>query len=384
MKICIASDAYYPYPSGVSEYTYYVAKYLREFGHEVKILTTNYPNEKGIVDKDTEKDVKRIGRVFFLPANKSYATPTIGFGVKRIVRDFIRRENFDLLHLHTPMLPPGISFYALRASNTANVAVFHSTTFKFWKRGTFLYQKFFNKYRKKLNGLVAISPSARDSVSSYIPGDYKIIPCGVDKEKFNPNVKPREEFSDKRPKILYFGRLDRRKGLPELLKVIPLIKEEVPDILLIVAGRGRLEKKCRKIVRDLNISKSVVFKGFIPEKEVPSYYASCDVYCSPALGGESFGIVLVEAMACQKAVAASQIIGYDYVLRDGYNGLFFDPRSPKDIAKKLIRLLKDKDLRDKLARNSKDFVKDYSWERVAKNIENYYLDIVKKRRKLQY
>jgi phosphatidylinositol alpha-mannosyltransferase len=383
MKICIVTDAYYPYPSGVSEYSYYVAKYLRRFGHEVKILTTNYPNERGVSNEEIEKDVKRVGRVFFLPANKSYATPTIGFGVQRIVKGFIDKENFDFLHLHTPLLPPGIAFYALRHSNSVNAAVFHATSFKLWKRGTGIYKKFFEKYRKKLHALVAISPSARDSVIRYLPGDYKIIPCGVDTEKFNPQVKPRKEFSSSSPKILYFGRLDRRKGLPELLKSMPLIKKEITNVQLIVAGRGDLEKRCKKLAKKLDVFDSVIFKGFIPEEDVPSYYASCDVYCSPALGGESFGIVLVEAMAVGKPVAASKIIGYDYVIKDGHNGLFFDPEDPKSIAKTLIRILKDKELRKELAENGKNFVKDYSWEKVVRDLETFYLQVFKQAKKIQ-
>ena len=109
MKICVVSDAYYPYPSGVSDYAFYVAKYLRRFGHKVTILTTNYPNLIGIKNNETEEGVKRVGRVFFVPVNKSFATPTIGWGIPRIVTNFIKKENFDILHLHTP-LPPGISY----------------------------------------------------------------------------------------------------------------------------------------------------------------------------------------------------------------------------------------------------------------------------------
>jgi phosphatidylinositol alpha-mannosyltransferase len=377
MKICIVSDAYYPYPSGVSEYTFYLAKYLRRRGHKVKILTTNYPNERGIEGKEFEEDVIRIGRVFFLRANKSYATPTIGLGVSRIVKEFLNKENFDILQLHTPLLPPSLSFYSLLASKTANIAVFHSATFRIWSFGKNIFRKFFKEYQKKIIKLVAVSPSARDCVLSYVPGDYKIIPCGVDIERFNDKVKPKEKFlKNSNYKILFLGRLDRRKGLPELLKAFSVVKNKLKDAILIVAGRGPLEKKCKKLARKLKIENSVFFEGFIPENEVPSYYSSCDVYCSPAIGGESFGIVLLEAMACKKPVLASRIKGYDFIIKDGFNGIFFNPQDPKDIAKKIIKILKDKNLREKISKNAFSFAKEYSWEKIAGEYEKVYIEAI--------
>ncbi len=378
MKICIASDAYYPYPSGVSEQTFYLAKYLRKRGHEVKILTTNYPNERGVEGHEFEEGVFRVGRVFFLKANKSYATPTIGFGVQKIIKKFLDKENFDILHLHTPILPPSVAFYALCASKVPNVAVFHSNTFKPISIGAKIFKKFFKRYQKKINALVAISPNARDCILPYVPGDYKIIPCGIDLEKFNPKVSPLNKFSKiKGPKILYFGRLDRRKGLPELLKSFPLIKKEFKNAVLIVAGRGPLEKKCKKLARKLKILDSVFFEGFIEENKVPSYYASCDVYCSPALGGESFGIVLLEAMAVGKPVLASKIPGYDFVVKNNFNGVFFNPKDHFDIAKKTIKVLKNKKLRETLSKNALEFSKRYSWDKIALEFESLYFELFK-------
>lgn len=379
MKICIVSDAYYPYPSGVSEYIFYLAKYLRKRGHIVKILTTNYPNEKGVSDKEVQKDVFRVGRVFFLRANKSCATPTIGYGVSRIVKNFLLKESFDVLILGTPVLPPSLAFYALKHSRTKNIAVFFSTHFKFWNSGRKIFQFFFEKYRKKLNSLIAISPSARDFIKNFVRGDYKIIPCGVDFEIFNPEVKPIKKFSNiKGPKILYFGRLDKRKGLAYLLKAFPEVKKEFKGAVLIVGGRGPMEKECKKLAEKLNIFEDVFFEGFVERKKVPSFYASCDIYCSPALGGESFGIVLLEAMACKRPVIASKIVGYDFVIKDGFNGIFFDPGNISDLAKKIVYLLKNPSLREKISENALNFAKDYSWDKIAESFEGVILNIIKK------
>ncbi len=370
MKICIVSDAYYPYPSGVSEYTFYVAKYLRKRGHKVRILTTHYPRIKGVRGEETERGVFRVGRVFLIPANKSYATPTIGFGISRIVKNFIQKENFDVLHLHTPIFP-GLSYFALRHSKSANVAVFHSTGFKPLKLGANYFKRVFRKSLSKIHQKIAISPSAKNHINSYFGEDFNIIPCGVDIEKFSSSSK-KINLPPRGPKILYFGRIDRRKGLFELLESFPLILKKFPKALLIVAGSGPLEKKAKKIAKKIGISKSVIFKGFIPAEKVPSYYASCDVYCSPALGGESFGIVLIEAMASGIPVVASKIVGYDFVIKDGYNGLFCDPKSSKDIASKVLNVLENRKLSEMLVENAKNFVRNYSWEIIVEQIEKVY------------
>ena len=370
MKICLVSDPYYPYPSGVSEYTHYLAKYLRRFGHSVKILTTHYK------DETYEPDVIRIGRVFYIPMNKSFATLSVGLDIPRRVKSFLEQEKFDVVHTMGPF-PPSISFFALHYSKSLNITTFHSTGFKYYRAGSYIFRKLFKKYIKKLHGLIAVSETPKDTFMPYIPGDYTIIPNGIDLEKFHPDVLPIPEFREKRYKILYLGRLDRRKGLIELLNALPLIKKEIKEVLLIVVGKGPLEYECKKLVREMNLSDAVIFKGYAKADEIPSYYASCDVYCSPALGGESFGIVLLEGMAIGKPVVASRIPGYDRVIIDGYNGLFFDPHKPEDIAQKIISVLKDKDLRERLINNGKEFVKEYSWFNVAKKIEKFYIEKLK-------
>ncbi len=365
MKICLVSDPYYPYPSGVSEYTHYLAKYLRRLGHTVKILTTHYKEEV------PEPDVFRVGRVFYIPMNKSFATLSVGWDIPRKVKYFLEQEKFDVIHTMGPF-PPSISFFALHYSRALNITTFHSTGFKYYRAGSYIFRRLFQKYIRKLHGLIAVSETARDTFMPYIPGEYTIIPNGVDLERFHPRVSPFPEFKGKKNKILYLGRLDRRKGLIELLKALPLIKEELKEVLLIVVGKGPLENECRRLVANLGLTDSVIFRGYAPAKEIPSYYASCDIYCSPALGGESFGIVLLEAMAVGKPVVASRIPGYDRVIIDGYNGLFFNPHNKGEIAEKIIEVLSNDSIRQRLIRNGLEFVKNYSWDNMAKKIEDFY------------
>jgi len=365
LKICVVSDPYYPYPSGVSEYTHYLAKHLRLFGHEVKILTTHYPHE------ENERRVTRIGRVLFIPMNQSFATLSTGLEIPRRVKEYLKKEKFDIIHMNGPF-PPSISFFALHYSTSLNICTFHTAGFKPYKFGSSVVSVFFKKYINKMDGLIAVSTAARDAVASYFPGEYEIIPNGIDVDIFNNRVSPASDLPETRPKILYLGRLDQRKGLVQLLKAMPLVKKKINNVLLIVVGKGPLEKYCRALVKFSGLSDHVVFKGYVSRQELPRYYAACDVYCSPALGGESFGIVLLEAMAVGKPVAASRITGYDQVIKDNYNGVLFNPTNHEDIAGTLIKLLDDRDLRDRLCRAGHEFAKNYTWEKVAERIQKLY------------
>jgi phosphatidylinositol alpha-mannosyltransferase len=377
LKIGLVSDAYYPYPSGVSEYFFCLAKYLRKLGHDVKILTTAYPKEKLIHSKEFEAGVKRVGKVFYIPMNKSYATLSAGVRMPSQVKKFLQEEKFDILFLGTPV-PPSISFFALKYSNCPNVVAFFSSGFKLRTAGSSIFRRLFKKYIDKVDSFVAISPAAKNTIYPYIPTDYKIIPCGVDTEKFNTSVTPKK-LTSKSPKILYFGRLDRRKGIVDMLKAMPLIRKELSDATLVVAGNGPLQKKSKELAKSLGISDCVFFEGFIPLEQVPNYYAACDVFCSPALGGEAFGIVLIEAMATGKPVAASKITGYDYVIKENYNGLLFESNNPSSLAKTILHILENKELKDNLVANGLEMVKkNYSWEVITSNIEKLFYEIISK------
>jgi len=370
LKICIVSDPYYPYPSGVSEYTYYLAKYLRRFGHTVKIVTTHFPNDR------PEADLVRFGRVLMIPLNKSYATMSFGLDIPINMRDFIRNESFDIIHLNGPF-PPSLSFFGLHYSNTVNIAALLSAGFKFSKTGSGLVKKIFRKYNEKIHAVIALSPTACRSYSAYIPGDYHIIPPGVDHEIFHNKVPPRPGLPDGSPKILFLGRLDQRKGALNLLQAFPEVRKKFPDARLIIVGKGPYSEQCRKLADRLGIAAAVHFAGFISKPEIPGYYAACDIYCSPAQGGESFGIVLLEAMAVGTPVCCSRIPGYEDVVQDGYNGLLFDPRQPLDIAQTLLRALRNRELIAALGRNGLAFAKDFTWENIARRIEAVYREAIK-------
>lgn len=362
MKICIVSDAYYPYPSGVSEHAHNLARALRKKGHDTTILTLHYPKEK------SEEGVARVGRVLFIPMNGTVAT--VPFLNPSAVRAFFLNSAYDIVHLHGPFFP-GLSHWALKYSPAPCVATFHTTGFNQVTIGAGLYGKLFPFY-KRLKARIGVSPVAVNFINPYIPGTYEIVPNGVDTSRFSPNVKEHhyvEHLSGK--KVLFLGRLDTRKGLAQLLPAFALLKQEM-HVHLIVAGTGPERPKYEKYVEEHGLEKHVHFLGFVPNEELPSIYRSCDVYCSPALGGETFGIVLIEAMASGTPVAASRIPGYEQVISDGENGLLFDPHSPDDIKERLKVILTDDSLHHKLTDEGLKSARTYDWHNVTERIIAIY------------
>ncbi len=370
MRILLVSSAFYPYPSGISEHTYYLAKGLANLGHTVKILTTNYP-ERWEDRKIEDIEVIRFGRVILLPLNKSFATLPFSFTMPAQVKRFLEEERFDIIHLHG-CYPPEIGFWVLHFSHTVNCCTFHTVGF----RGLPLPKissLLFKRYIKKLSGKIAVSRVAKEWIAPAIPGEYRIIPNGVDIHRFSPSLHPRIKKDGRI--ILFVGRLDKRKGAEVAIRAFKRIKERFPEARLLIIGQGPREKALKGLVREMNL-KDVLFLGYAPREELPFYYASGDVYVSPALGGEAFGIVLLEAMATGKPVVASDIAGYREVIKDGEDGLFFKTGESEDLAEKVITILKNEDLRQRLEKNARRRAEEYSWERIVKKVEEYYLELV--------
>ncbi len=369
LKILIVSDPYYPYPSGISEYTFYLAKYLKKHNNDIKILTTHYKNE------EKEDDVLRFGKVLLIPMNKSYATMAFGFEIPSKVKNLLYNNDFDIVHLNGPFFP-SLSFFALHYSKTTNIAAFLNAGFKFYNYGSKVFRKVYKKYLDKIDGYFAISETAKLAMQPYFPGDYEIIPAGVDIEFFK---KDGDKFDiEGYPKILFLGRLDERKGVLKIINVFSKFLKVKKDAKLIIAGKGPLDTVARKLVKDLNIEDRVLFTGYVKKDDIPKYYRTADIYCSPALGGESFGIVLLEAMACNTPVIASSIHGYSQVIENFKNGILFDPLSDDDLVSKLILLSDDEKLRESLKINGEKRALEYSWENVSFKIEEFYRKVLSK------
>lgn len=366
MRVCLVSAAYRPFPSGVSEHVYHLRKELQCRGHSVEVLTCNYPGQRG-----SEQGVTRVGRAVVLPANRSRFTLSLGPELPSSVRRFLRRNRFDIVHCHG-LFPPEIAYWAVRHAESPVAVTFHTLRRQapaFVRVG---FRFLFRRLLAKIGARIAVSQAGRRWAEGWVPGEYDVIPNGVDTVRFSPDVPPAPVFSDGRPALLYVGRVDRRKGLQVLLRSLPAVIESVPDLKLVVVGSGPLEESCRKLCRRLHVEDHVVFCGTVLPEVLPGYYSGCTVYVSPALGGEAMGIVLLEAMASGKPVVASRIAGYDEVVTDGRDAILAPAGDPEALSRALIRVLRSPADRAQLSANAFRRAHDFDWRQVAARVERVY------------
>lgn len=369
MKIALVSPYDFAYPGGVTVHVSHLAREFSQKGHEVKVLAP-CSNKQRLPDKT---DIIVLGKPFPVPSGGSIARINFSLWLLPRLKAILQQEGFDIVHIHepsTPLLPWAILLY----SSSVNIGTFHayhsdSRTYDFARI-------FFKQLSQKLNGRIAVSDPARRFADRYFPGNYRIIPNGVDITHFSPAVLPLEEFQDGKLNILSVGRLERRKGLEYLLGAYQLVKLELANSRLIIVGPGtRLRRKYEQWVRERGLE-DVVFTGYIPYTDLPRYYSSADVVCAPATGQESFGMVLLEAMAIAKPIVASNIEGYAGVLSQGAEGLLVPPRDEQALAQALLSLLRDKGLRQQMGAAGVKKAERYSWEQVTREIMDYYLELL--------
>ena len=249
-------------------------------------------------------------------------------------------------------------------------------------RGYDYAKSIFEPFFGRLDGHIAVSKAVRDYLAPYFPGDYRIIPNGIDLERFSdPALRPIDRFDDGRLNILFVGRLEKRKGFRYLLRAFAQVKESVPEARLIVVGAYDKEDKEPFVLHARQHRlRDVRFIGHVSEDELPRYYRTCHVFCAPSPGFESFGIVLLEAMAAGKPIVASNIAGYRGVLEDGKEGLLVQPEDERLLAKALIRLLEGPALRESMGCQGQAKATGYSWDKVAQQVLGYYRELLEKKR----
>jgi phosphatidylinositol alpha-mannosyltransferase len=229
-----------------------------------------------------------------------------------------------------------------------------------------------------LAGLIAVSDAARDMVAQYLPGDYRIIPNGVDATRFGkPDLEPLPGFDDDRPTVLFVGRLEKRKGFKFLMRAFIQVQRDLPDARLVVVGGHAAHKEAAfmEFAAEHGL-KDVHFVGRVSDAELPRYYQAADVFCAPSIGFESFGIVLLEAMAAGVPVVASDILGYRTVLTHGSEGLLVPPEDSAALAAALVGLLTAPETRERMGAAGRLTAKRYDWPVVAGQVAGYYGEVL--------
>ena len=368
MKIAMVSPYDFTWPGGVTAHVSQLAQELSHNGHQVKVLAPHSPARECVkVDNFVP-----MGRSVPVPSGGSIARVSLSWWLYRRVREILEQECFDIVHLHEP-LAPVLPLCFLECSNTVNVGTFHA----YYSR-QHLYrfsQPIIKRWHQRLHGGIAVSPAAHNYVHNFFPRDYRIIPNGIDVDHFASNAVPWPQFQDGKTNILFVGRLEKRKGLKYLLEAYSSLKWEYPNTRLIAVGPGNLDKDSHHILSARN-PQDVVLVGGVPYHDLPRYYASAHIYCSPATGQESFGIVLLEAMACSKPIVASAIEGYMGIIKDGEQGLLVPPRDSEALAETLAVLIEDCQYATKLGQAGRKTVEQFRWNAVAQQVEKYYLDCI--------
>jgi phosphatidylinositol alpha-mannosyltransferase len=370
LKIAMVAPYEYPYAGGVAEHITHLSNTLREKGHEVQIIAP-CPEDVEL----PEHVIAATKQIVSFPFAGSQARISLSPRVYTRARDILEQYQFDVVHVQEP-LTPTLPWAMLYHSNAVNVGTFHA-----YRENSFTYAAWkavLEHFMDRLHGRIAVSDAARDYIAQYFPGDYTVIPNGINAAAFSdPDVEPVERFNDGRPNILFLGRLEKRKGFRHLLRAFEMLKARVPDARLIVAGAFDKEGKepYVRYVREHGIH-DVRFVGYVSPQMLPRYYRTCTVYCAPSTGSESFGIVLLEAMASGRPVVATNIAGYRSVLQNGVQGLLVPPEDEEALAVALERILLNPAMGSAMGEAGVRRAWEFSWDSVTDKVLEYYYELL--------
>jgi phosphatidylinositol alpha-mannosyltransferase len=363
VKIALVSPYDTAHPGGVFEHIAHLRAEFTRSGHDVTVLAPR--GRKGGLE--VRDGYYGIGRTVPIPANGSTVRVTFDVTLYNAVKTLLRREQFDVIHLHEPLIPV-LPYLVLLNSRSVNVATFHA--FRSSSPWYTAFKPYMTYMMSRLDARIAVSEPARDFVSQYFEGPYDIIPNGIDIHRFR-DVAPFAWAGDGIPRILFVGRFNEpRKGFKYLLRAMPLVHQQFPQARLVVVGGGKPDAFYGQIER-YGVRK-VDFVGLASPSELPRYYASCDLFCAPSTSGESFGIVLLEAMAAGKPVVAGDIPGYRSVMAHGREGLLVPPKDAQALAIALVRLLADRPLQQRMAASGAETVSHYAWPEIAERVMATY------------
>jgi phosphatidylinositol alpha-mannosyltransferase len=364
VKIAQVTPYDFAHPGGVAEHIQHLKAELNGLGHEVVIIAPR-SNKGGL---EVGKDFYGVGRTVAIPGNKSRVRLTFDVTLYNAVKELLRQEQFDVIHLHEP-LTPVLPYMVLLNSRAANVATFHA--YRFSNPWYTAFKPYMSFVLGRLDGRIAVSEAAREFVSQYFEGPYSIVPNGIDPKRFSNGIEPFPWALDDTPRILFVGRFNEsRKGFKYLLKAMPLIQQQFPKARLLVVGPGDTSRVSSTIER--NWIRGVDFIGQVSKEDLPRYYASATVVCAPSIERESFGLILLESMASGKPTVATRIPGYAGVLTHEHDGLMVPPVDSQALALAIVRVLADRELRQRLAHNGLETAASYAWSKVAKQVLSMY------------
>jgi phosphatidylinositol alpha-mannosyltransferase len=352
-------------PGGVQQHIRDLAEALTGLGHEVSVISP--------ADDDTPLPdyVVSAGRAVPVPYNGSVARLAFGFLSASRVRRWVKEGAFDVLHVHEPAAP-SLSLLACWVADGPIVATVHTAM----PRSRVMHASYpvLRTALEKVNGWIAVSEAARTTMVERTGGDAVLIPNGVTVRRYE-KASPLPGWPGEGGALGFLGRMDEpRKGLDVLLRAFETLGGQRPGLRLLIAGPGDREDVIEKVPASLR--ERVILLGQVSEDDKARVYHSVDVFCAPNTGGESFGIVLAEAMAAGAPIAASDLDAFRQVLRGGRAGELFETGDPDALAVAAGRLLDDQQRRALLSAAASEAVRAYDWPVVARDVVQVYEAVV--------
>ncbi len=370
MKIALVCPYDWSKPGGVRAHVVNLALALSD-RHEVRILA---PASERLSRDAEDRLVEVAGRPVNLRYNRSVAPVALSPMVLRRVRGLLHDFAPHLTHVHEP-LAPFVSQAAAAFAPHPVIGTFHA-----WSAADRIYRlasPLTRRIAMRLDARVAVSASAQRYAAEALRvpmGAFRILPNGVDEAAFAA-AKPLEHLADPgRPLVLFVGRLEKRKGVDVLIRAFLRLRAANPDVRLCVVGEGPERERCQQLVPP-SLRPDALFVGAVSSADLPRYHASADVFVSVATGGESFGIVLLEAMAAGLPVIASDIPGYRTVMQDGVQGRLVPPDDPFALAQALDALIDNRRLREAMGAEGRRTAAAHAWPVVAARIEELYREV---------
>ncbi len=368
MRIALCSE-YYPRIGGIASHMSWLSSELQKFGHEVTIITRNC-NGNGLPQNVIDVNFSMLPDNVIMPPNLSKLKKTLNEG------------KFDVIHGHHAFTPTSLFSISIgKKLGIPTVLTNHSTSFGyeseyFWiPFSYFLYP--YRRYIKNADRIIAVSNAAADFIKHFANKErISVIPNPVDDAYF---TNKKHNRTTKNKTILYVGRLSYRKGLHILIPAMKDVMKEFPEARLLIAGDGYMKRPLEAMVRVHGLKENVKMLGYVSPQKLLLLYRESDVFVLPSTYGESFGIVLLEAMASGIPVVATNIGGIKEIIKDKYSGMLVKKENKKDLANAITKVLSNSTLSKSLSQNARKEAEKYRLHEIAKKTESIYEDIISKR-----
>lgn len=369
MKIVILIGRFLPTTIGGSEFSSYsIAKQLSRRGHKVDVVT--------ILDCDLPKESTQNG--FCVHRVKTVEIPLLRYTIYGIKSLFVvKKIKPDIIHSHT------ISFHAAGLAAFL-IKKFLRIPYVVWGQGSDVYlsrkKSFFRKtVLKNSDAAIALTNDMKRHMQKIYDTPISVIPNGYDSDKFEnlseSNLYNKLKIKKDEKVIIFVGRLHSIKGLSYLIEAMEIIYQKYPKSRLLIVGDGEERTNLENLVKKMNLDKCVIFIGMVPNETVPEYMVASDVFVLPSLS-EGFPLTVVEAMASGLPIVATKVRGLPEIIKDGENGFLVEPRNSEEIAKKVLLVLENDELREKISKRNKEEGNKYEWESIVEKLEEIYFGVV--------